>query len=217
MLLTIGSRIASSDWDKLSKQVIWAACCVAFFASARFGELLASHPHRHDPSCDLLWGDVKFVSDSSILIRLKSPKSGEKDGEFLDLFSFTGYNCCPVASLRALKEKSVAAGLGSADSPVFRFRSGANLTQQHLNKTLAELLSDICVPGSDTISCHSFRAGLPTILTQFPDIAGIDDVKSWGRWRSDCYTSYTRLRHSQKEQIFGKITSALVASYSQQQ
>ncbi len=81
-----------------------------------------------------------------------------------------------------------------------------------MNRTLASLLSDLCVDEKDSISCHSFRAGIPSILSMFPDMVTSDQIKGWGRWQSDCYQLFTRLSLMEKEQIFGKIKQALYAS-----
>jgi hypothetical protein len=210
LLITLGHRIAQAPWDKLSKQVIWAACCTAFFGTTRLGEILASEENDFSPASDLTWADVRFTDlPDSILLRLKQPKSGEKEGEFVDLFPFNGYNCCPVAALRELRAQQVEAGIYHPSLPVFRFKSGAYLTAPHFNKVLANLLSDICSPGGNTISCHSFRSGIPSLISTFPDLATSDLIKGWGRWKSECYTLYTRLQLSQRSNIFEKIAAAL--------
>jgi hypothetical protein len=209
LLLTLGTRIATSPWDPVTKQVVWAACTTAFFSSARLGELLACSDLAHDPTSDLTWADVKSTSSTSILLRFKSPKSGEKEGEFVDLFSFPGYHCCPVAALRNLWSKQHSVGQAITNLPVFRFPTGVNLTTARFNSILASLLHDICTPGVNTISCHSFRPGIPSTLSLFPDLATSDHIKGWGRWKSDCYTLYTRLQLGQREQIFAKIATAL--------
>ena len=213
LLLTLGHRIAQAQWDRMSKQVTWTACTVAFFGSARMGELLAKSEQAHDPTADLLWSDVKFRGTESVLLQLKIPKSGEY-GEFIDLFSFPGYNCCPVKALLALKNRVVESGMADSSAPVFKFRSGRNLTPALFNSTLAGLLADICDKSTNTISCHSFRAGLPTTLSLFPELANSDEIKHWGRWKSECYNKYTRLTHDQKMQIFAKISMALRLSVS---
>jgi hypothetical protein len=211
LLKVIGHRIALANWDPQSKQVIWSACVAAFFSSARLGELLSSSEHRADPTSTLFWSDVQ-IRDDSILLHIKAPKSGTPGGEFLDLFKFRGHNCCPVAALKSLWSKSGQAA--SPDRPVFMFTSGRFLTPQSLNKTLAMLLQDICKPGENTISCHSFRAGIPTALSLFPELVSSDEIKGWGRWSSDCYERYTRLKHGQKQKIFDKIAAALTSLHS---
>jgi hypothetical protein len=209
LLLTIGHNIAASAWDPLSKQVIFSACTTAFFASTRMGEILACEEKNFDPSSNLTWQDVLFTSSGSIILRLKQPKSGEKEGEFVDLFPFPGYHCCPVKAIKLLASLQKQAGIYQQDLPVFRFPSGLYLTPSHFNSVLAVLLKDICTPGISSISCHSFRAGIPSTLSMFPDLASSDLIKGWGRWKSECYTRYTRLQLPQRAGIFSHIAAAL--------
>ena len=98
---------------------------------------------------------------------------------------------------------------GSLIPPVFSFENGKYFTPAGLNTSLGFLLSDICSPGENSISCHSFRAGIPTALSFFPDLVSSDDVKGWGHWSSDCYEKYSRLKHHQKQSIFEKIAAAI--------
>jgi len=209
VLLTLGSRIASSKWDPLQKQVIWSACTTGFFGSFRMGELLAPTESNFSPTTHLTWNDVRASSPTSILIRISQPKSGEPGGEYVDLFPFLGFHCCPVLALKNLREKQQAQGMTDDTLPVFRFTDRKYLTMHTLNQILASLLQDMCTTGINTISCHSFRAGIPSTLSLFPDLATSDLIKGWGRWHSDCYQRYTRLKLPQKLNIFEKITTAL--------
>ncbi len=215
LLITLGSRIARTDWDPLAKQVIWCAATTAFFGSLRLGEILASTETNHSPVSDLTWNDVRASSPTSILIRIKQPKSGEKE-EFVDLFPFPTHDCCPVAALKHLKKLQLQAGIYDEAAPDFKFGSGKNLTMNQFNRTLSDLLSDMCRPGISTISCHSFRAGIPSTLSLFPELATEDLIKGWGRWASDCYMRYTRLKLPQKQNIFQKISGALLSVPLQQ-
>jgi hypothetical protein len=117
----------------------------------------------------------------------------------VDLFQFAGYGCCPVLALKNLRKKQIEAGVYDPTQPVFH----------QFNNTLRLLLADICIPGESSISCHSFRAGIPSTLSLFPDHATSDLIKGWGRWASDCYLRYTRLELPQKQNIFSKISGAL--------
>ena len=211
LLITLGRRIADTNWPSLDKQVIWAAATTGFLGTVRMGEILASAEKSFSPASDLLWQDVRCSSPNSLLLHLKNPKSGIPGGEKVDLFEFPGYDCCPVQALRNLRTKQIEAGYTEENLPVFRFSSGKNLTCSIMNRTLASLLPDFHVPGHDTITCHSFRAGIPSVLAMFPDLVTSDQIKGWGRWQSDCYQLYTRLSLFEKESIFGKIKSALIA------
>lgn len=209
LLIALGHRIALTDWPSLDKQVIWAAATTAFFGSTRLGEILAAEERSFSPTSDLTWNDVRCSSPSSLLLHLKQPKSGIAGGEMVDLFEFPGFDCCPVLALKNLRTKQIQAGNSDESLPVFRFSTGKNLTKAIFNRTLVTLLSDICLPGKDTVTCHSFRAGIPSTLSMFPDLITSDMIKGWGRWQSDCYQLYTRLSLLEKEQIFGKIKLAL--------
>jgi len=213
LLLVLRHRIAGTDWDPLTKQVIWAASTTAFFGSTRMGEILASESGAHSPSSDLTWNDVRESSGTSLLIRLKQPKSGEAV-EFVDLFPFPHHNCCPVLALKNLRKKQLAADMSDTSLPVFRFGTGKNLTMQQFNETLSLLLPDLCSTGVQTIKCHSFRPGIPSTLSLFPELATADLVKGWGRWKSDCYMRYTRLKLPQRLNIFEKISAALLSTSS---
>jgi hypothetical protein len=62
---------------------------------------------------------------------------------------------------------------------------------------------------ASSIQGHSFRAAIPSAMANNPDLAGENDIKTWGRWNSDSFKLYTRLQYNQKKVIFNKITSAL--------
>jgi hypothetical protein len=209
LLKVLGHRLAGAPGSAVDTQAIWAACVVAFFTSARMGELLAATEAEFDPSSTLKWGDVKFRSDGSALLLINIAKSGR--AEFLDMFPFPGHGCCPVAALARHRKIQEEAGLLSLGGPVFRLHEGKNLTLNILNKRLKVLLTGLLDPDRDAISCHSFRAGIASTLNRFPHLASSEDIKGWGRWDSQCYTKYARLNLEQKKAIFQKISTALTS------
>jgi hypothetical protein len=209
LLTLLGQRIAATSWPSLDKQVVWAAALTSFFGTMRLGEILASEENSFSSASDLLWKDVRCSSPNSLLIHIKQPKSGTPGGERVDLFEFPGFNCCPVRAIKNLRSKQIEIGNTDEALPVFRFSSGKNLTKAIFNKTLSVLLSDLFEPGKDTISCHSFRAGIPSTLKMYPELFTEEMVKGWGRWQSDCYQLYTRLSLVEKGKIFEKISQAL--------
>jgi hypothetical protein len=90
---------------------------------------------------------------------------------------------------------------------VFRFANGKNLTQRIFSSTVVSLLERHVGCEAKKFSGHSFRAAIPSALANTPDLASNSDIMMWGRWSSDSYKSYTRLKHNARKAIFEKIVS----------
>jgi hypothetical protein len=205
MLKLIGHEIAKSDWSKNSKQVFWSACVTAFFGSFRLSEILSKSEWNYNETETLLWSDVKFTGPDSVLIHITVEKSRNIKGAFIDLFRFSGHNCCPVSCLKALYDVSNSAV--NSNKPVFSFESGKLLIADILVNCVRELLRPHLGDEVEGIFGHSFRAGLPAAMADCPDIANSEDVKSWGRWNSSSFLLYTRLKFHMRRAIFNKIMS----------
>jgi len=211
LLRIFGDKIHSSSWSKLLAQCMWTAGVLAFFGTIRMGELLAPSDFFWDPTATLTWGDIIFrKEDDSVIIHLKLPKTHIKEGEFVDIFKFQHFGCCPVAALKKLKKMEIQAGWGKAQDPVFILESGKLLTTASFNLHLKEIFKDFCDYKVNSILCHSFRAGIPSQLARFPELMSSDDIKGWGRWTSDSYDRYTRLKIDQKKSIYDKIIAVLL-------
>ncbi len=204
ILKLLGHRIASLDWPDGVKQTTWAALTTGFFSSARLGELLPEGEMTYDPSSTLLWKDVLFRNNDSILIHIKLPKTSKPQGDFLDLFPFRESGCCPVASLQRLKTLQTREGCFRPGRPVFTFPSGRLLTPSKLNSILRDLLADICSPKTSIISCHIMRAAEPTALAPLSHNT-VQDTLSWGRWTSNSFKQYVKPNTKVKKDIFGRI------------
>lgn len=210
LLKHLGHRLALSGWDKVTTQSIWSAGLVAFFGTARMGELLASDENWVDPTSTLTWNDIRYREEgNSYLIHIKLPKTGMPEGEYIDLFEFKGQGCCPVAALKRqwIVQKSI--GRGGRGDPVFTYPSGRFVTRDSYNRALRTLLEDLVDYSRDSITCHSFRAGIPSLVAQYPELMSSDEIKGWGRWSSEAYNKYTRLKVDQKARIFQKIATVL--------
>jgi hypothetical protein len=84
------------------------------------------------------------------------------------------------------------------------YKSGVCVTPVNFNKLLKELFTDILDPKVSTLSMHSFRAGIPSAISAFPDRKYVSEVKEWGNWKGDSYLSYTRLSQSKKNDYLQK-------------
>jgi len=210
LLRHFGHMLSTSDWHPAKRQCLWTAGLLAFFGTIRMGELLSPTEKQFDTTCTLTWGDIHYRDeDDSFLIHLKIPKTAPKQGEFVDIFKFPKFGCCPVAALKKHRVRQLELGKGGRKDPVFTLPEGKLATTSMFNSSLKILMKDICDFQINSISGHSFKAGVPSELNRHPELLSQDDIKGWGRWNSDAYQRYTRLHLDQKKSIFQRITAVL--------
>ncbi len=209
LLKILGHGIATSNWSVFMKQTFWTVACLAFFGSLRMGEIIASKVDNFDPGTILSWKDVK-VREKSLLIHIKSPKSRNRGGDFVDIFEFAGHGCCPVKAFKVFEKMVRERGFYSETAPVFRLENGKLFTKTFFNQTVAGILNKRRFKNLDVnITGHSFRAAIPAMLARFPELSSGEEIMGWGRWGSKAYLSYTRLKIDQKKKIYDKIVSVL--------
>ncbi|GAA5931268.1 hypothetical protein JCM1841_000879 [Sporobolomyces salmonicolor] len=175
---------------------IWAACCVAFWAMARPGDVTIAKLSAFDPKRDSTVSDVRFIPATHdfpehVSIRLPFDKVQGAKGDFLILTNQSGKpELDPIVALRnhltVNKPKSsnfLFSSLpwnGSRDHLV-------PLTGDYFRKKINEFLQKEHRP---VIAGHSWRIGGATFYL----LAGIhpDFIKKIGRWRSDAFLRYWR-------------------------
>ena len=188
-------RLLHSVWSvpplTFNHRMLWAACCLGFFAFLRSGEFTCSSDGGVQ-SAVLSVGDVcvnSHIHPAYLVIRLRRSKT-DMFGRGLSLYvGATGCPLCPVAAVL-----SYLAARPSAPGPLFVFQDGRPLSRP---KLVAAVRQALCVSGVDTsrYSGHSFRIGAATTAAQ----AGLQDslIQTLGRWRSSAFLSYIRMPPSQ--------------------
>ena len=211
LLRHLGHRLAESGWEREAVQTIWSAALVAFFGTARMGEILSNTEDWVDRTSAFTWSCVRYREErNSFLLQIKLAKMRSPEGEYIDLFTFDKIpGLCPVAALKKQHKLQLNMGKGGPSDPVFIYPSGNFVTTGAYNKALRVLLADVVDFERDSISCHSFRAGLPSLVAQHPELFTSDDIKKWGRWEGESFNKYTRLTDTPKEKIFQKIKSVI--------
>jgi hypothetical protein len=204
LLRLLGNEVARSNWSEDSKRTFWTACCLAYFGSFRLGEIIS--PGGAECSQETLTWEKIQIFDNHAVIHIPVPKSiRSKRGDFVDIFPFP--DCCPFEALKGLKANK--ASFVKQNMPVFTFNNGEFLTATKLIATLRILLEKHVGKDVKFLSGHSFRAGIPTALSDCPNIASDEDIRKWGRWNSNSYLLYTRLKLNARRAIFVKIMSAI--------
>ena len=192
LLRYMGHRMARSGWEAETIQTIWTASLTAFFRTARMGELLSPTESWADPTCTLT---VQYRKETdSFLLHIRLAKMRYPEREFIDIFPFNQIKgMCPVAALKNRWHFQKTQGKGKPSDLVFTYPSGNFITLGNFNKVIRTLLEKLVDFNMDLITCHSFRACLPSLNSQYPEL-----IKSWGRWSGESYTKYTRLGDVQK-------------------
>jgi len=111
----------------------------------------------------------------------------------------SGGNLCPVTAYRKwAKVSKPEEGL-----PLFRDSNGSSMTARRFNSYLKTLLGDQAERRGGTITSHSFRAGITTIMGTM----GFDDeeIKLVGRWSSRAFTIYMKGPRTQRAKIAKKM------------
>jgi hypothetical protein len=207
LLKILGHEIAKSSWSSDSKRVFWSACCLAFFGSFRMCEILMSSEKNFSEE-HLTWSRVKFSDADYATIHIGLPKVNKfLSGDFIDIFKIENESFCPFACLWNLRKTKKL--FVQKNFPVFMFDNGTFLTTDRFTKTIRLLLSNHLGANAKMISGHSFRAGIPSALANNPNLLSNDDVCKWGRWNSDCFKNYTRLKISARRVIFKKLCLAV--------
>ena len=198
MLRVLKHAISKDDLHYFDKRLFWFLCVVAFHGSFRLGELLTRRPNQFDPNYALLGRHIvssptiiNNVSSSFLEITLTSSKCSPTSSTVVDVYP-TGSDICPVKAYTKLLNQQIL----NQDLPAFRLYSGKNLTPALFNKKLKFWLTSFIDFSAFSVSGHSFRAGIPTILASMGYHSS--DIKSIGRWSSRAFLLYTKLPRTKR-------------------
>ena len=182
----------SASMGEHDTRMIWAACCLCFFAFLRAGEMTVPSDTSYDPAVHLSVKDVSVddsVNPSIVCIKIKQSKT-DPFRKGIDLFiGKTGSSLCPVS---AILNYLCTRGMG--DGPLFRYIDGRVLTRQRFVTAVKAGLDKAGIDCSK-YSGHSFRIGAATTAAQ----NGMEDsiIKTLGRWESLAYLQYVKIPRKQ--------------------
>ena len=192
------------QWDKpvMERLLVWAVCTLAFAGSFRIGEILCGREGQFDPDFTLLTEDVtEGLSDGGkmLSIKLKCPKETKTAAPtIVDVFESKG-PLWPVKAWSRWRDRAVI----RERKPIFVFENGTPLTSRKLNSYLKALLEPYIDYNKGTVTSHSFRAGIPSMLAA----AGHDteEIKQVGRWSSNAVEKYMKLERTKRVSMAKKI------------
>lgn len=209
ILQILAKEIEKLNCSDLDKQCLWSVALLAFWGSMRMGELLQGSL-GFDKIRTLSWSRIQSEDNDHAIIFLALPKTATRqNGQIVDIFSFPLPELCPIHNLNRLAEMNLARRGIKASQPVFALSSGNVLTMKKMNETLKNTL-DICFPNIGHFTCHSFRAGLPSIMGAFPQYFTESMLRDQGRWFSDSVNAYTKIKAIGYKKVHNKLVSLLL-------
>jgi len=211
ILQILGHRIAECNWKNFSKQTIWTVFLINYFTACRTGELVCPTENSFDDHTTLLWKHVTIYDDYATIFIPFTKTKGFK-GHTLEIFPFAIDSCCPLSALTNLEKMSKNSGIYNGNLPVFTFLSGKFVTASKLNDTLNCMLADITEGKTVKYTCHSFRAGIPSLISNYPDKNYVNDILEWGEWNSPTWKIYAKSSHNRKKFLFNKVSNVICNS-----
>jgi hypothetical protein len=124
------------------------------------------------------------------LILLRSSKADQRSNTITLIISEQKGSESDICPVKRLKQFLVMRYSGpTCSSPVYIHFDGSNLTRYQFNSVLLKTLQFCGL--SEHIRSHSFRIGGTSELAR----RGVteSEIKRWGRWNSNAYSSYIQL------------------------
>ena len=199
-----------SDWDT---QIIWSACLLGYWGSFRMGEIIPSGNQPYQEVSALKWERVLEPSSNKLTISIRFPKTVKQTGaQAVDIYKYMDTNYCPVYQLIKVYNLNLAKGGVQPGNLVFRLESGFMLTMPRLNNVLRNTMS-MFFDNRHRFSCHSFRAGIPSMMASQPHLFNEQEIMVNARWNSDAFHAYTRLSGISRDISIKKIHESLQTRY----
>ncbi len=182
-------------------RMLWAACCLGFFAFLRSGEFTCPSARTYTRSM-LSPADVMVDSrehPTSLTVLLRTSKTDVFQAGHSLLVGATGDLLCPVAAVLGY-----LAIRPEVPGPLFIYEDGTPLSRSRLVQAVRSALASIGTIDLARYTGHSFRIGAATAAAQ----AGIPDsmIQTLGRWKSSAFLTYIRTRPEDLTAISRRLT-----------
>ena len=182
--------------------MMYAACCLAFFAFLRVSEFTVPGDNLFDKSCHLSFDSITIDNRDNpryLKLTIKQSKTDPFRKGVCIYLGATNNTMCPLRGILPY-----LAIRGNRPGPLFIFEGGKSLTRQRFSTELNNILQQLNLDSS-LYNTHSFRIGAATSARQ----AKIPDsyIKMLGRWKSEAYLSYIKTPPRELARLSGYIIS----------
>ncbi len=183
-LQILAEALARAKLPHYDAQLYLTAATTAYFTSIRMGDILIDG-HDSNSSRLLTWERVQSVEQDELILYFAHPKQATREnGQVCELFSFPDKLYCPVENLRKLAILQRSQGKTNEKAHVFVMTNGRTLTMRKMNDVLKKHLMPLLDSKLGQISCHSFRCGIPSLMSAHPDVFTTEETVIQGDWHS---------------------------------
>ena len=187
-------------WDT---RMVWAACCLCFFAFLRVSEMAVPDDTSYDPDVHLSFRDIAIddLKNPSVLqVTIKQSKTDPFRRGVSLYVGRTGMDLCPVSAMLSYLEFR-----GGKPGPLFLFQNRKPLTRPRFVDAVRDALRKTGLDEEKYCS-HSFRIGAATTAAS----KGMEDciIKTLGRWESVAYLQYIRIPRERLASISGVLAAS---------
>ena len=103
-------------------------------------------------------------------------------------------------------------GRHNPKNPVFMMADGKTMSMANMNHMLKKLLYTYIDPCLGSISCHSFRAAIPSLMSAHPTVFSEEEITVQGDWHSEAYRHYTRHMGIGRKTTHRKVVATLLGN-----
>ena len=207
-LQLFGHQLFKMDLPRLDKQVAWLAALWAFWGAARMSALLVDK-FGFDPLKAVYYRRIRWNGPDHFTAQLPMPKNSDLQTEVLDIRAFPDARYCPITQLDHLTDLRKELGPVTDDDLVFLKSNGKVMSMDDMNDLLKDALLPLFPDQPGFWSCHSFRAGLASTMSNHPELFSAEEIQAVGRWNSDAFKAYCRLHGITQKAAYEKVFSLL--------
>ena len=195
-------EVIKRDPASFTNIMMWAACCMGYFAFLRCGEFTVNGPF--DPDQHITLQDIavdSYQNPSLLSIYLKKSKT---DQDRVGITLYVGKTSSEICPVTAILSYLVARSHKNQSGPLFIQEDGHPLSRESLVTWLRSTLVSAGINATH-FSGHSFRIGAASVAAA----RGIADstIQSLGRWKSDSFKRYIRIPREELAQISSTIAT----------
>ena len=212
MLRTLKARAYVYANNMEDEAILWLTCTLLYHCALRGSEILGTKADEIVEDKTMLWSALSLqtrvvegreVEVLKVLIKGQKQMKG-KNTQSQELYA-TESDLCPVAALKRVYRCNPR-----KVGPVARWTSGILITSSFINKFLRESLENEVDWETSPITTHSFRAGLPTLLSHIGEQDAT--IQDSGRWKSTAYKLYQKegsKNQGERLKLFKRIGAAM--------